>query len=470
METSKYIKKKEQAFTSTRNACKQCSPLGSSLAFKGIKNCIPLIHGSQGCSTYIRRYMISHFREPIDIASSNFSENSTVFGGAQNFNISVDNLIKQYNPEVIAISSTCLSETIGEDVKKMISEYKAVNKGKILPELIFASTPSYAGSHVDGYHEAVFETIKSLSENKESNDIINLFPGILSPEDLRLLKEVFLYYNQSYIMFPDYSDTLDNPSWDEYKKISDGGTSVEALKRTGSSKASIEFGYVFNSSAQTSRIKTQVAYQTAAKYLNEKFEIPTYSTGFPIGIKESDAFFNLLNAITGKETPEKYLLERGRLVDSYIDGHKYLSGKKAFVYGDEDLIIGIISFLSEIGIKTVLCATGGESKILQSALENVLGDRFNSEMIIGSGMDFESMGAHMETYQPDIMIGSSKGVYLSKRHDIPLVRVGFPIHDRIGSQRVKHILYEGTQELFDKITNALLEKRQDDSEIGYQYM
>ena len=59
-------------FTSTRNACKLCTPLGACLVFRGVEGCIPFLHGSQGCSTYIRRYMIGHFREPIDIASSSF--------------------------------------------------------------------------------------------------------------------------------------------------------------------------------------------------------------------------------------------------------------------------------------------------------------------------------------------------------------------------------------------------------------
>ena len=58
--------------TATRNPCKLCSPLGASLVFKGIRGAVPILHGSQGCATYIRGYFISHFREPVDIASSNF--------------------------------------------------------------------------------------------------------------------------------------------------------------------------------------------------------------------------------------------------------------------------------------------------------------------------------------------------------------------------------------------------------------
>jgi hypothetical protein len=46
---------------------------------------------------------------------------------------------------------------------------------------------------------------------------------------------------------------------------------------------------------------------------------------------------------------------------------------------------------------------------------------------------------------------------------VPLIRVGFPIHDRIGGQRVLHLGYRGAQELFDRIINALLEVKQETS-------
>src|ERR1035437_4860592 len=97
-------------FVSTRNACKLCAPLGASIAFRGIENCVPLVHGSQGCSTYIRRYVRSHFREPIDIASSNFSESSAIFGGGDNLKAALDNVTRQYLPEAVGIATTCLSE------------------------------------------------------------------------------------------------------------------------------------------------------------------------------------------------------------------------------------------------------------------------------------------------------------------------------------------------------------------------
>ena len=77
-------KPKKPNYISTTNACKLCTPLGACLAFKGIEGAVPYLHGSQGCATYMRRYIISHYNEPIDIASSSLSEKHAVYGGGPN--------------------------------------------------------------------------------------------------------------------------------------------------------------------------------------------------------------------------------------------------------------------------------------------------------------------------------------------------------------------------------------------------
>ena len=70
----------------------------------------------------------------------------------------------------------------------------------------------------------------------------------------------------------------------------------------------------------------------------------------------------------------------------------------------------------------------------------------------------------------DLVVGHSKGFNLSKKLNIPIIRVGFPIHDRIGGQRILHLGYAGAQQLFDTVANALIEKKQNDSPVGYFYM
>ena len=93
------------------------------LPSKVLKAVFRLFTARRGCATYIRRYLISHYKEPIDIASSNFTEDATIFGGDENFKLAVLNIINQYKPEIIGIASTCLSETIGDDVSLFLHHF-----------------------------------------------------------------------------------------------------------------------------------------------------------------------------------------------------------------------------------------------------------------------------------------------------------------------------------------------------------
>lgn len=459
--------------SSSCNACKQCAPLGACIAFKGIEGVLPMLHGSQGCATYIRRYLISHFREPVDIASSSFSEETTIFGGNRNFNTGIDNIISQYHPKIITIASTCLAETIGEDVQRLIDEYRIVHKGeKNLPEMVFASTPSYQGTHYEGFHEAVYATVKALAsrENEATGKHINLFCNFISPEDIRHLKEITGDFGIDAMLFPDYSQTLDGASWDAYQRIPEGGTSIADLKRSASAMLSVELGYILNSGGRNGAVRENRRSESAGEYLQKQFDVPCRRTGLPVGINETDRFFDLLASVSGKAVPEKYREQRGRLIDLYIDGHKYVSGKRAVIYGEEDLVVALASFAAEIGIRPVLCASGGESGKLQDTLKNVLGDLYPPDMVTGQGMSFEQMENLMAELQPDLMIGNSKGYYIARKMDIPLVRTGFPIHDRIGAAHARTLGYEGASLLFEQIVNTVLEDKQRKSPVGYKYM
>ncbi len=453
--------------TPTTNACKLCAPLGASLVFKGIDSCVPLIHGSQGCATYIRRYLISHYREPMDIASSSFAESSTIFGGAENFNIGIDNIISQYEPEVIGICTSCLSETIGDDVGMFLGDYKKSRKDKKLPAFINASTPSYSGTHMEGFNAAVKATIKCLTDRSENynDNLVNILPGLVSPADMRYLKEILEDFGLEYMMLPDYSESLDNPTWDDYHKLPTGGTPLSKIRKAGSAKATLQFGRVLGSNNREA--------VGAGEWLESQFKVECIKLGMPIGIKETDELFKALKTITGKPVPEKYTNERGRLIDAYIDGHKYLFGKRAMIFGEEDFVVGMTAFLSEIGIHPVVCGTGGESPHFAEKISEVATDaerNFPEAPIIVNGVDFEGLKELAHEVKPDILIGNSKGYYVSRDMNIPLVRCGFPIHDRVGAQRILHLGYRGTQQLFDTITNALIEYKQDNSPMGYKYM
>ena len=463
-------------FTSTRNACKLCTPLGACLVYRGVEGCIPFLHGSQGCSTYIRRYLISHFREPMDIASSNFHEDAAIFGGSKNFSQGALNITRQYQPQLIGAATTCLTETIGEDMPRLLHELRQ-NHGAAVAPLVHVSTPSYRGTHIDGFHDAVKALVEQLtcSSGRESAQTsspdsqsrltsaatnaprLNLFPGMVSAADLRHLKEILADFGLNYTLLPDYSESMDGETWSEYEKIQSGGTPIAAIAATGSANASIEFGRVLDGA------------ETAGTSLQKKFNVPRHLLGMPIGIRETDQFFATLAELSGRETPVKYQRERGRLVDSLIDGHKYIFEKRAIVYGDEDLVIGLTAFLCEIGVTPVLCATGARNGKFASAMR-AAAPNLPEETLVKEGLDFAETAEVAPELKPDFLIGSSKGYKTARWLGVPLIRVGFPIHDRIGGQRVLHLGYRGAQELYDRIVNSLLEAKQDHSTIAFNYL
>ncbi|MEQ9235668.1 nitrogenase component 1 [Coleofasciculus sp. E2-BRE-01] len=460
------IKQKTEAYVSTTNACKLCKPLGACIAFRGIEGTVPFLHGSQGCATYMRRYIISHFREPIDIASSSLSEKHAVYGGGLNLKKGILNVMDKYGAKVVGIATTCLTETIGDNVSGLLREFKEEFGDKELPTLLNVSTPSYSGTHMEGFHATVRAVIDQLVIEspptpplKGGANQVNLLPGLVSPADIRYLKEVLDDFNCPGTILPDISETLDAPAQMDYEKIPEGGTPIAAIQSMGGSSATIEFGQVL-----------QRTGNSGGQLLAERNGVPLYALGMPIGLRECDRFFEALETVSGCATPRKHQLERGRLVDAYVDSHKYLFGKRVVVYGEEDLCVGLTAFLAEIGMKIVLCASGGNSGHFQEAINAVTSDIVTEPPIVKEGFDFYEISEEIESLEPDMLIGTSKGYSLTKKHQIPLIRVGFPIHDRFGGQRMLHLGYRGTQNLLDRIVNAIIEKKQTDSPVGYGYL
>ncbi len=362
------MKSSRDSYVSTTNACKLCKPMGACLAFRGIEGAVPFLHGSQGCATYMRRYIISHFREPMDIASSSLGEKHAVYGGEANLILGLKNVLSKFSPRLIGVATTCLTETIGDDVpmilRKFHRESRIEHAGPDLPLLVSVSTPSYSGTHMEGFHaaiKAVTDQVCIALPGSAAQDRINLLPGFLSPADIRYLKEILVDFGIHAVVLPDISETLDGPALEDYEKIPSGGTPIQDIRSMGKACGTIQFG------------RTLGYEDTAGSRLHERFNVPLHALGMPVGLRETDRFFSLLEDISGLPTPRKHALERGRLIDAFVDAHKYLFGKRAVIYGEEDLVVGLTSFLAETGIRPVICASGGRSGRFREAVEQVTG-------------------------------------------------------------------------------------------------
>lgn len=453
-----------EPWVSTSNPCHQCRPLGAMVAFLGVEGCVPFLHGSQGCATYMRRYLISHFREPVDIASSSVSEKEAVLGGGPSLRKGLRNVSEKYGARVVGLATTCLTETTGEDLGMLVNEWdketleRPVAGGN--PEVVKVPCPSYDGTHMDGFHGAVRALVDHFAESADGRvrRELALFPGFVSPADLRHLRECLAAFELPAILVPDYADRLDGPALAEAPLISEGGTTAAEMRSLGSCRAAIEFG------------RTVSDALSGAALLEKDHGVSRRRLGLPMGIRETDAFFACLEELSGRETPRAWQAERDRLVDACVDAHKYLAGRTAVVFGDEDFCVGVVAFLTEIGIRTTLVASGGRGGRLADEISRVTRSFLEEPPRVLEDSDFRDVEESVESSMADLYVGHSKGYALSRRRNIPLVRAGFPLHDRFGGQRLLHLGWRGATQLLDRIVNEILEKRQDESAVGWSYL
>ena len=242
------------------------------------------------------------------------------------------------------------------------------------------STPAYSGTHIDGFNDAVRAVVEQLAEAGRApsaylDSFVNVFPGLVSSEDLRFLKEVCADFALPARSFRITRRPSTAPRWRSTRRFPRVAPAWPPCAPRPRPSASIELG-------RTLRQK-----RTAASFLQERFSVPAKRIGLPIGINESDIFFAAMEKLSGHKTPEKYTRERGRLVDAYVDGHKYLFGKRALVIGDEDMVVGLTAFLAETGVLPVLCATGGKSGAFARSIAEVT-THLRDAAIVREGVDF----------------------------------------------------------------------------------
>jgi len=441
--TPKEVKEREAL---TINPAKTCQPIGAMYAALGIHKCLPHSHGSQGCCSYHRSMLTRHYKEPVMAATSSFTEGSAVFGGQSNLLTAVENIFALYKPDVIAVHTTCLSETIGDDVTQIVA--KAIDEGKV-PEgkfIIHANTPSYVGSHVTGFANMVKGMVKyfAVSTGKKNNKV-NVIPGWVEPSDMREIKRLFKEMNIPSIMFPDTSDVLDRPQTGQFEMYGEGGTTVDELCATGDSIATLAMGHA--------------ASAPAGELLDAKCKVKVYELDIPIGLSATDRFIQTLGEVANVAIPDSIERERGRLVDILTDNEQYFYNKRVALYGDPDQLIPMCEFLVDIGMRPVYVVTGTPGKYFDERMAEVLKSIPEAKFKQGPQADMFLIHQWMKNEPVDLLIGGTHGKYMARDENIPLIRFGFPIIDRIGHSYFPNVGYMGAIRLVEKLMNAILDKR-----------
>lgn len=427
------------------NPTRSCAPIGAMIANFGVHASMTINHGSQGCATYPRHQMSRHFREPIEIATSSLTEKTTVYGGKENLVTALKNVWERFKPEMISICSTCLSETIGDDVPAVIDEFRSAYPDADIP-ILSVRSPSYVGTHITGFENFLKEIVNNVvtrqrGKKGESNGKINVMPGWVNPGDTRELKALLRSMDVPATFITDYSDTLDGGFYEPRPRFARGGTTVEEIRESSNALAAIGLQPVITGEA--------------TKLYNRRHNVPGHVLPMPIGLHNTDRFLEKVSEITGKPISAEIEIDRARLLDAIVDTHMFHSDLKVAIYGDPDLVEGLVRLVSEMGMKPTFAVTATDSPGWGERMV-ALGDELNVDMQIMYKTDLHELHVRIKEEPVDLLIGHSKGKYISEDEKIPIVRVGFPIEDRFGYHRQAVVGYRGGIYLVDEIANAIL--------------
>lgn len=430
----------------TINPAKTCQPIGAMYAALGIHGCLPHSHGSQGCCSYHRSALTRHYKEPVMAATSSFTEGSSVFGGQANLLQAVDTIFAVYNPDLIAVHTTCLSETIGDDVNQILQKARDEHHVPAGKFVIHCNTPSYVGSHVTGYANMVTAMVKYFSARSVTRkNQVNLISGWIEPSDMKEIKRIATEMEVKVILFPDTSDVLDAPMTGKHEFYPKGGVTIPELISTGDSKFTIGLG--------------QFCTEDAATLLENKCKVKFDILNLPIGLTATDNFIISLSRAGGVRVPESINTERGKLVDLIADMHKYLYGKRVALWGDPDTLIPLTEFLLTLDMKPVYIVSGTPGKKFNESMSNLLSEKVpEAKYRNGERADMYLMHQWIKEEPVDLLIGNTYGKYIARDENIPFVRMGFPILDRVGHSYFPSVGYTGAMHLLTNMLNAILDK------------
>lgn len=421
------------------NPAKACQPLGAVFAAVGFAKTLPFVHGSQGCVAYYRSHFSRHFKEPTSAVSSSMTEDAAVFGGMNNMIEGLANSYRLYQPEMIAVSTTCMAEVIGDDLDSFIKNARAKES---IPEdfdIPFAHTPAFVGSHITGYDNALLGVLQYFWEGKAgrrpalaraADDSINFIGGFdgFVVGNMPAIRRIFDAFGANYRLLCDPSDAWNTPADGEFRMY-DGGTTKDEIDAAINAKATISF--------------QEFCTEKTAKYIAGKGQ-EVVALNSPIGVGGTDRFLSELSRLTGKPVPAELIRQRGQLVDAIADSQAHLHGKRYAIFGDPDLVLGMVGFLLELGAEPAhIVSTNGNEEWAAKVQALLDASPFGKGCHVHPKKDLWHLRSLLFTEPVDFLIGSSHGKFLERDCGVPLVRIGFPVFDRHHLHRFPIWGYEG---------------------------
>ncbi|MGE4295379.1 MAG: nitrogenase iron-molybdenum cofactor biosynthesis protein NifN [Campylobacterales bacterium] len=389
----------------TINPVRLSAPMGAMLVFLGVKHCMPLIHGAQGCASFSKVFFTRHFHDPIPVQTTAVSDITAVLdGGDKIIAEAIDNILKKITPDLVGLISTGLTETKGDDLRGIAE--------RLSQKTVWVSTPDYAGGLESGWAAAVKAIIEQVVKPAATvTQKIALLPNVSqTPIEVENLKALIGSFGFEAVALPDLSESMDGHLGEKQATMTQGGVSIGAIEQLAQCRAAFAIGASMSAPLEALKKKNPALQGFVFEHIG--------------GLIAGDTLIETLMTLAGKtDVPASVKRWRSRLQDMLLDSHFVLGKTRVLLAIEPDQAAALAAILAEAGAK---CQTASD---LFWAEQNADGW--------------------------DLLISGTHGAALCKRLKKAHLEIGFPQWEKLGGQLESFGGYEGSARFLALAANAL---------------
>ena len=385
-----------------------CKLFGAQQVFTGVQDGVTLLHSVVGCNFGSMGYHftacdMSDVRQTCTV----ISDSDIVFSGEASFRLALENIRELYNPKQIFALQGCVSDMIQDD---LASEVRRFTQETGIPVLVLEAA-GYRGSFRQGYEAAALALLELM--DPESRQERGPLPTInllgLGTDDFRLEAD------------------------------------IQAMSRLLGGKA--ELGCVLGrctleTLAQAPQAALNLCFGRGvalAKAMEKRFGIPYEVLDYPYGLTGAKRLWSVLEHRLGFDYSKEEAEFRG------FTGERL---KRVYTYLEDFY-----------GVPVSILAEGSRARGMAAFLGRELGFRIEHIAPREEQRELEDFYDKVRWGDSALLFASSFEQELGDELEIPVIRMDYPVFDRVTLSCRPYVGAEGTLCMVEDILNEIMHGR-----------
>lgn len=423
-----------EALVDTQCKCGLAGALQVAVEIDGI---LPLVHGTLCCPFALRKYFLQTYAKEATILATAMGDEDVIYGGRERLRQGIIKVDSLYKPQAILVLSSCMSDTIGDDIPAVVK----ATQPQVDAKLLYIECGGYKLTETRSFDRTLSVFIPFMEEGKVSGNckslnLIGLFGADLYGksnlnEMRRLLSLCGIQLNCALA----------------------GDSSLEEIRRLPQADLNV--------------VVSEARGLETAQKLEERFGIPYLIRELPIGFDSTYQWLSSICERLGIEKEKVILQEKERAERALLlDSKRWctwdmggLSNLVVAIFGEFHFIYPLTQFLcEELGMRPVIVGLdNGTTEEQKKLKERLHAYGYENEVFID--MNLNQLEDFFRQIPIDIIFGSSLHAAVAKRaygRSIPVVKVSSPVFDEIKILDTPIVGFNGTLALCEKALNQIL--------------